>query len=251
MGCQRSQKLAFSDTRTARGAVVLRDVARLAEGVSLARAQAAADLLATQLELAHPQYNEKTRFLLTPLQERVVGDIKPGLLAMLGAVGFVLLAAGTNGKRHALPHSRIRIHQGSPGFRGTVPAIDPVVDPVSRNMRVRARIANPAGILKPGMFARATADLGGRTRAILLPEQVIVPRADGSYVFLAVDGKAELRKVTLGKREPGRVEVVSGVAEGDTVILDGQIKLRPGVPVVTLEQATQMMKKQSGKPPAR
>lgn len=127
-------------------------------------------------------------------------------------------------------------------FSGKVHAIDPVVDPVSRNVRVRARIANPKGQLKPGMFARATADLGGKTSAILLPEQVIVPRADGTYVFLAVDGKAELRKVELGKREPGRVEIVSGVAEGDTVVLDGQIKLRPGVPVVTLEQAAQMMK---------
>ncbi|HWR77234.1 MAG TPA: efflux RND transporter periplasmic adaptor subunit [Thiobacillus sp.] len=134
-------------------------------------------------------------------------------------------------------------------FSGKVHAIDPVVDPVSRNVRVRARIANPAGNLKPGMFARATADLGGRTSAILLPEQVIVPRPDGNYVFLAVNGKAELRKVTLGKREPGRVEIVSGVQAGDTVILDGQIKLRPGVPVVTLDQAAQMMKKmQAGKP---
>jgi membrane fusion protein (multidrug efflux system) len=120
---------------------------------------------------------------------------------------------------------------------------------VSRNVRVRARIANPAGNLKPGMFARATADLGGKTRAILLPEQVIVPKSDGSYVFLAVDGKAELRKVVLGKREPGRVEIVSGVKVGDTVVLDGQIKLRPGIPVVTLDQAAQMMKKmQAGKP---
>jgi membrane fusion protein (multidrug efflux system) len=134
-------------------------------------------------------------------------------------------------------------------FSGKVHAIDPVVDPVSRNVRVRARIANPKGQLKPGMFARATADLGGRTSAILLPEQVIVPRPDGNYVFLVVNGKADLRKVTLGKREPGRVEIVSGVAVGDTVVLDGQIKLRPGVTVVTLEQAAQMMKKmQAGKP---
>jgi ABC-type amino acid transport substrate-binding protein len=64
-----------------------------------------------------------------------------------------------------------------------------------------------------------------------------------------VDGKAALRKVVLGKREPGRVEIVSGVTEGETVVLDGQIKLRPGVPVVTPEQAAQMMKKQqAGKP---
>jgi membrane fusion protein (multidrug efflux system) len=134
-------------------------------------------------------------------------------------------------------------------FSGKVHAIDPVIDPVSRNVRVRARIANPTGTLKPGMFARATANLGGKTHAILLPEQVIVPRPDGSYVFLAVNGKAELRKVVLGKREPGRVEIVSGVQAGDIVVLDGQIKLRPGVPVVTLDQAAQMMKKmQAGKP---
>jgi membrane fusion protein (multidrug efflux system) len=134
-------------------------------------------------------------------------------------------------------------------FSGRVNVIDPVVDPASRNVRMRARIANPKGQLKPGMFARATANLGGKTSAILLPEQVIVPKPDGSYVFLAVNGKAELRKVTLGKREPGRVEIVSGVAVGDNVVLDGQIKLRPGVPVVTLEQAAQMMKKmQAGKP---
>ena len=134
-------------------------------------------------------------------------------------------------------------------FSGKVHAIDPVVDPVSRNVRVRARIANPQGVLKPGMFARATADLGGKSHAILLPEQVIVPRSDGPYVFLAVNGKAELRRVTLGKREPGRVEIVSGVKVGDTVVLDGQIKLRPGVPVITLEQAAQRMKAMpAGKP---
>lgn len=125
---------------------------------------------------------------------------------------------------------------------GKIDAIDPVVDPASRNVRVRARIANPKGLLKPGMFARATADLGGKTHAILLPEQAIVPRADGNYVFLAVAGKAELRKVTLGKREPGRVEILAGVAEGDTVIIDGQIKLRPGVPVVSLEEAAAKMR---------
>lgn len=136
-------------------------------------------------------------------------------------------------------------------FSGRVHAIDPAVDPVSRNVWVRARIANPGGALKPGMFARASADLGGKASAIVLPEQAIVTRPDGNYIFAAVDGKADLRKVVLGKREPGRVEVVSGVAEGETVVLDGQIKLRPGVPVVTLEQAAQMMKQQAGKPAAR
>src|SRR5688572_765350 len=79
-----------------RGAITLRAVARLPEGVPLERAQAEADVLATRLEALHPEYNEKTRFNLIPLHQRVVGDIKPGLLAMLGTVGFVLLIACAN-----------------------------------------------------------------------------------------------------------------------------------------------------------
>ena len=137
-------------------------------------------------------------------------------------------------------------------FSGKVYAIDPVIDPASRSLLVRARIANPDGKLKPGMFARASADLGGKTSAILVPEQVIVPMADGSFVYVVVDGKAELRKVLLGRRDPGRVEILSGLRAGETIVLDGQIKLRPGVPVVTLERAAQMMQKmQAGKPAAR
>ncbi len=86
----------INTSNPARGAVILRAVARLAEAVPLARAQAAADILARQLETAYPQFNEKTRFNLMPLHQRVVGDIKPGLLALLGAVGFVLLIACAN-----------------------------------------------------------------------------------------------------------------------------------------------------------
>ena len=88
--------LRIDTANPSRGSVVLRDVARLADGVSIERAQSAADILAQQLERAYPQSNEKTRFLLTPLHERVIGDIKPGLLAMLGAVGCVLLIACAN-----------------------------------------------------------------------------------------------------------------------------------------------------------
>ena len=88
--------LRLNTATPSRGAVVLRAVARLPAGVSLERAQAAADVLGARLEQQYPQFNEKTRFNLTPLQDRVVGDIKPGLLALLGAVAFVLLIACAN-----------------------------------------------------------------------------------------------------------------------------------------------------------
>ena len=88
--------LRINTAAPARGAVVLRAIARLPDGVTLERAQAAASALAARLEAAHPQFNEKTGFNLTPLHDRVVGDIKPGLIAVFGAVAFVLLIACAN-----------------------------------------------------------------------------------------------------------------------------------------------------------
>jgi putative ABC transport system permease protein len=79
-----------------RGSITLRAVARLADGLSPANAQAAATALAKRLEATYPRDNEKVGFNLTPLHARVVGDIKPGLLALLGAVAFVLLIACAN-----------------------------------------------------------------------------------------------------------------------------------------------------------
>jgi putative ABC transport system permease protein len=80
----------------ARGAVVLRAVARVADGLSIEHAQRDASALARRLEADHPEFNEKTGFLLIPLHDRVVGDIRGGLLALLGSVAFVLLIACAN-----------------------------------------------------------------------------------------------------------------------------------------------------------
>ena len=79
-----------------RGAVIYRVVGRLPDGLTLERAQASATALAQRLEAVHPDANEKVGFLVQPLQDRVVGDIRPGLLALLGAVAFVLLIACAN-----------------------------------------------------------------------------------------------------------------------------------------------------------
>jgi putative ABC transport system permease protein len=79
-----------------RGSITLRVVARLAPGLPLDRAQEAATVLARRVEAQHPQFNEKVGFNLQALHDRVVGNIRPGLLALLGAVAFVLLIACVN-----------------------------------------------------------------------------------------------------------------------------------------------------------
>jgi putative ABC transport system permease protein len=95
-GAEIWRPLRLNMANPSRGSVVLRTIARLPAGLTLERAQTAAGVLARQLEAAYPESNEKTGILIVPLHERVVGDIKPGLLTLLGAVAFVLLIACAN-----------------------------------------------------------------------------------------------------------------------------------------------------------
>jgi putative ABC transport system permease protein len=79
-----------------RGAFVLRSVARLKPGMTLAQASTSATVLAKQLEAAHPTSNTGVGLNLVALHEQVVGNIREGLLVLLGAVALVLLIACTN-----------------------------------------------------------------------------------------------------------------------------------------------------------
>jgi putative ABC transport system permease protein len=88
--------LRLNTTTPSRGAVILRSVASLAPGLSVEQAQAAASTLASQLEAQYPESNARVGFNVEPLHSRVVGDIRPGLLVLVGAVAFVLLIACVN-----------------------------------------------------------------------------------------------------------------------------------------------------------
>lgn len=117
-------------------------------------------------------------------------------------------------------------------FRGAVYALDPLVDPQGRSVALRARIPNSGGKLRPGLFARVRLIVEERPEALLVPEQAVVPRADASYVYRIVDGKAVFTRVNVGKRRLGEVEIVSGLSRGDVVVTAGQLKLRDDAPVV-------------------
>jgi putative ABC transport system permease protein len=88
--------LRLNRANPARGAIVLRIVARVDDGVDLRAAQSEATQLAARLEGEFPSFNEKVGFALEPLHDRVTNDIRPGLLTLAGAVMFVLLIACAN-----------------------------------------------------------------------------------------------------------------------------------------------------------
>ncbi len=124
-------------------------------------------------------------------------------------------------------------------FKGAIYAIEPAVDEATRTVLLRARVPNPGVRLKPGMFARVNLTLERRDDALLVPEQAVVPRGTGRYVFRIVDGKAVLTRIELGVRRPGEVEVVSGLDAGQTVVTDGQLKLQDGGAVTVLTEKPQ------------
>ncbi len=116
-------------------------------------------------------------------------------------------------------------------FEGVVTAIDPQIDVTGHSMAVRARLPNPELKLRPGLFAEVAVSLAVNPSALLVPEQAIWPIGNDKIIYVIEEGVANQRVVMLGDRKPGWVEVASGLAAGDEIVVAGQMKLFPGVAV--------------------
>lgn len=113
-------------------------------------------------------------------------------------------------------------------FTGTVQTIGSRVDPVTRSVAVRANIDNEDKQLRPGMLLTVRL-VRKREDALVIPEESVVPIQDKHYVYRVDDTNTAQRvEVEIGRRRPGIVEVLAGLEEGDPVITQGVIKVRPG-----------------------
>jgi len=117
-------------------------------------------------------------------------------------------------------------------FIGQVDFVDPIVQLPGRTILVKARAPNPQHLLQPGMFIEARLVTAVRSQAVVVPEDAVVPAAGSIFVWVVADGKADRRKVTLGVRTPGFVEVTDGVKAGEQVVTGGLELLAPGAPVM-------------------
>jgi membrane fusion protein (multidrug efflux system) len=117
-------------------------------------------------------------------------------------------------------------------FTAVVQAIDPLIDANGRSVGVRGCIDNRQMQLRPGMFARVNAVFGERDKALVIPEEAIVPQGGRSFVVRVVPGanKDELVServvVKIGIRQPGKVEILEGLSLDDTVVVAGQQRLQ-------------------------
>ncbi|HEX6996552.1 MAG TPA: efflux RND transporter periplasmic adaptor subunit [Gammaproteobacteria bacterium] len=126
-------------------------------------------------------------------------------------------------------------------FTGEVTAVEPHVDPATRNVRVQATFANADGALRPGMFVSVDVILGAARPVNVIPATAVAhsPLGDSVYVIEAAaeqpGGQALVvrqQPVRLGPRRGDFVAVTDGLETGDRVVATGVFKLRPGTPVV-------------------
>jgi len=118
---------------------------------------------------------------------------------------------------------------------GKIVAIDPRVDATSRNVMVRASLANPDRRLLPGMYATVEIDVGQPEQYVTLPQTAITYNPYGSTVFLVTEqnGQQQVHQtfVTTGATRGDQVAVLTGIKTGDIVVTSGQMKLRNGSPI--------------------
>ena len=124
-------------------------------------------------------------------------------------------------------------------FEGRVIELGPAVESESRSGKVRIAV-NAGGKLKAGMFAEGEILTGVEQRAIIIPATAVQRddrSAKDSVVFVVENGKAAKRPVRIGRERDSRLEIVSGLKDGDLIVAEQSIEIADGVKVSPREVA--------------
>lgn len=125
-------------------------------------------------------------------------------------------------------------------FIGNISSIDTRINPVTRTLKVRAKIPNENLALRPGMLLNI--ELVRQVETLLqLPESAIIPIGDKHFIFVVngenpADQIATRKSITIGRRLPGVVEVIEGVDPNELIVIEGALKLRDGAKVKVINQ---------------
>jgi len=118
-------------------------------------------------------------------------------------------------------------------FRGKVTVVNLTADPQSKKFGVEAVFDNPDSSLRPGMFGDLVFEVESHAGALVIPQAAVL---ENSYVFVETGGKAVKKGVALGIQNTTMVEVLSGLAEGDRVVVEGNYGLEEGAAVEVLDE---------------
>ena len=112
-------------------------------------------------------------------------------------------------------------------LKAIIYALDPGLDPSTRNLSLRAEVPNPSGKLLPGTFVKVWPADAKIQKAIMLPTQTIIPDNRGKKVIVCRNGKALFCPVQTGIRSFNKIQILKGIEPGDTVLTSGLMFVKP------------------------
>ena len=113
-------------------------------------------------------------------------------------------------------------------FQGRVSIVNLAADPMSKKFRVEVMVNNPDLILRPNTFGEVIFEVETRENALVIPQKAVI---ENRFVFIVKGKLAEKREVVLGLQNSVTVEIVSGIEEGDLVIVEGNYGLDDGTEI--------------------
>lgn len=117
-------------------------------------------------------------------------------------------------------------------FPAKVSLIYPVIDERTRTFAVELKLSNPGSKVRPGMFARVTINFGTEKHVVVPDRSVVKQSGSGSrFVFVYNDGKVKYTEVQLGRRIGNEYELLSGLSNGEQIVVSGLNKLQDGMEV--------------------
>ena len=117
-------------------------------------------------------------------------------------------------------------------FNASVYAVDPKIDIETRTIVLRALYPNKDEELKSGRYAGITLQMSQIDNAIAIPTEALIPEMEGEKVFIYKNGKAQSVKVNTGLRTESKIQIISGLKFGDTLITSGIMQLRQNLPIL-------------------
>jgi multidrug efflux system membrane fusion protein len=173
-------------------------------------------------------------------------------LYLKNATAFTALRSVPGGRVAPRP---VRIGLASEsGFphEGRLDFVDNQVDRTAGTIRVRAVVPNATHLFAPGLFARVQLAGGPARRARLIQDQAIGTDQDRKFVLvLRADSSVEYRAVTVGRMVDGLRIVESGLKAGENVVINGQLRVRPGMKVAATHATMLVASSAAGATPAR
>lgn len=124
----------------------------------------------------------------------------------------------------------IKFNVGETGkqYKAAIAAIEPTIDPATRSVKIRAYADNKDKVLYPGAFVHIAIVINISDNSILIPTESVVPILKGKKVFVSRGGVVDEAMIETGERTESRVEVLKGLADGDTVLTTGVLQVRKG-----------------------